>query len=349
VKDATDIPRALEALHLRLILAGHSRHKLSRSGAFLARSLADMQLCVPSQPIYLKGHLSGGVVQNKEYLLRPGLETFDTRLYIPDLTDQEREQLAQYLAQAEAHLKPDMDATRAAYRTERATEIAQVSGVSHEAALAVIDSAVDTQMLFSDFVLHVGREQITVGQVLADPAKWHGKACRDPLDPFGGSKSAAKIYTQQPMPVVNSFLHGGAKYQMLMMPSVAAMPLVTTQQHAEVTDGDILAQMAEDGEEDAVINDVRKVLVTLVGAKTLTVEKTLRELKDRYGFGLGSLRTELAQMIRIKTAASPNADVGHDLAKMVLQRRVTNRLRYTPIATDGSIWLPPVAMRFLIR
>ncbi len=46
VKNATDIPRALEALHVRLCLAGHARHKLSSSGAFLARSFVDQALRV---------------------------------------------------------------------------------------------------------------------------------------------------------------------------------------------------------------------------------------------------------------------------------------------------------------
>ena len=66
VKDATDIPRALDVLHKRLILAGHTRHRISKTGAFLERTLADRALKVPSQPIYVRASVSGKVRQTKQ-------------------------------------------------------------------------------------------------------------------------------------------------------------------------------------------------------------------------------------------------------------------------------------------
>ncbi|WP_223421204.1 DNA primase family protein [Tateyamaria pelophila] len=224
VTDGTDIPRALHALHVRLCLRGQARHKLSRDGKFLDRSFVDMAMKTPQQPAYIRAHCVPPVTQDKQFWMRKGVEMLDTRAVIPDLTQTELAEFDAHLVMAKAGMQDQIDAVRDQYRNERAEEIANDTGVSHETALATVDAMLTTQVLCSDFVLTVGREKVTVGQILAQPAKWHGVACCDPVDPKGAGKTAAKIYSDQGQPMVNSFAHGGAKYTLTLLPSNPVLP-----------------------------------------------------------------------------------------------------------------------------
>ena len=84
----------------------------------------------------------------------------------------------------------------------------------------------------ADWPIRVRNEWITVGQILAEPDRWHDTACYDPLDPSYGGASTAKIYSKQGVPVIASFAHvGGDKpvsYRMMPMPTADAsqMPAV---------------------------------------------------------------------------------------------------------------------------
>lgn len=65
VQDAADIPRSLAVLRDRLILNGLATTKISKDGKFLVRTIVDMQLAVPSQPIFVRASVGDGVVQDK--------------------------------------------------------------------------------------------------------------------------------------------------------------------------------------------------------------------------------------------------------------------------------------------
>ncbi len=229
VADALDIPRALTTLHERMILAGFGRHKLSKTGAFLARSFADQALRVPSQPVYLRAHVQDPVTQDKRFEMRAGVEVLDTRAVIPDMTAEERKTLNKMLADAEDALKPEMARVREDYVTQRVSQMAEAEGITTEAATAAINAAMSGQMLLAEFILYVGKEPVTVAEILSDPAKWHGKACCDPLEPdYNHGRSVAKIYSNQGQPLVHSFAHSGGdqgtKYKMTALPSVPTMP-----------------------------------------------------------------------------------------------------------------------------
>ena len=76
------------------------------------------------------------------------------------------------------------------------------------------------QRLRYDMVLYINKEltnSVRVADVLAQPAKYHGVICADPLEPIDSNGKStygkARIYTNG-VPCVNSFLHGGARYVM---------------------------------------------------------------------------------------------------------------------------------------
>ncbi|MCU9837569.1 phage/plasmid primase, P4 family [Ruegeria sp. WL0004] len=236
VTDGQDIPRALTALHQRMMLAGFTRHKLSESGAFLARSFADQALKVPSQPIYLKASVTPPVTQQKLFQMRDGVEMLDTRACIPDLTTEEAAELTKHLTEAEAALRPEMDAARDAYLVRRTADLAARTGLTEEAALNTIEQAMDGQVLGHDFVLHLKDGTVTVGEILRDPQRWNGVTCCDPIEPdYPSGPTVAKIFTEGRRGRVHSFAHaGGDKGTVYRF--VPLMPEVLRPIHSAPTD-----------------------------------------------------------------------------------------------------------------
>lgn len=199
--EASDIPRALVALHKRLVLSGYAVYKLSAVGAILERSAVDQQLRVPSQPIYIHPTLYG-VTQKKRVEFFPGNEVVDTRVAIPDLTPEEHYAFAKHDAIARAALKDEAEEAAEAYDEARGKTL---PGGAAEARLAR-----ESGHLPNDWPITLSDGNVvTVADILADPKEYHGKTCRDPLEPDYGGKTVAKIYSDQETPLINSWAHGG--------------------------------------------------------------------------------------------------------------------------------------------
>lgn len=215
VMDANDIPRALEVAHKRMVLAGYARHRIAKgiNAAFLNRSLVDLQLRVPSQPIFIRAHLAEGMTQDKVYTLRPGVEMVDTRTVFPELSEGEELAYEGAIAQALLDMKGEMEMARAA-RSADAVAGLVASGMSETDARVTVQ-AVAGGDLGPDFQIVLSNGTIvTVEQILADPGVYHGQTCCDPSNPDRNRKTVAKIYSNQMRPMIHSFAHGGANYRL---------------------------------------------------------------------------------------------------------------------------------------
>ncbi|MGB3312910.1 MAG: hypothetical protein WBB85_00735 [Albidovulum sp.] len=123
VADGSDVPRALEDAHKRLVLSGAGRHKVATDGSFLERSIVDLQLRVPSQPIFLRAHVCDPVMQTKDVRLYDGLAPVDSRVAIPPLSEIEEARLRSMLLEARSHLAPEMARARSLYTGKRVQEM----------------------------------------------------------------------------------------------------------------------------------------------------------------------------------------------------------------------------------
>ena len=211
VADVSDVSRSLEALHVRLVIAGHGKHKLSASGAFLPRSSADQALRPASQPIYARAFCGEGITQKKAVKLNSGVELMDTRKAIPPLTNAERGAYAQALHASRIEMQPEMDRVSAEYLQGRAAELATREGISITSATAIIEASREIDTLAGEFVIHTKLGRVTVNEILDNPTEWHSKTCRDPEDPSNTSPTAAKIYCDQDNPLIHSFAHAGGQ------------------------------------------------------------------------------------------------------------------------------------------
>jgi hypothetical protein len=237
IQDARDIPRAGQALADRLWLGGHGRIDLSASGAMLERTIIDTAVWQPERLDFAGGaecapglqqRLPAPVVTNQDagYL--------DTRQTLPDLTGRERAALANLKEAARAALKPQADSAREIWIGERVKAAVkrlpkdQREDAQHRIERAYREAA-DGGALGPDVIIHInGMGERTVSQILAQPTKYHGKTCRDPLEPdYQGGKMVGWINTRSATPCIRSQAHGGIRYRLIAQVQEPAAPLAT--------------------------------------------------------------------------------------------------------------------------
>ncbi|SFM11189.1 DUF3987 domain-containing protein [Shimia aestuarii] len=208
VSDATDIPRTLDVLHKRALVAGLDMSRVSAKGQCLVRSAVDMKLETPSQPIYMRAVLAPGMTQHKMVELIPGLtEVIDTRTILPALTRDEEVAFDAATRAIAQRLKPECDRVVKEYRAARVAELVD-NGMTEDAALRAVEVMMTGNTLPEGLTIYPHRKDpVTVAQINANPTAWHGVACRDPMEPDYGSSTTAKIYADSPEPYIASFAH----------------------------------------------------------------------------------------------------------------------------------------------
>ena len=228
VLNARDIPRAGQALFERLWLAGFGRYELSKSGAFLARTLIDASVFQPERLDFCGGAECGkGLAQRlpDPVLINPTAPYLDTALIL-DLTPDERATLDALMARERAALDEEQVRVREAWIAERVSE--QVEKLPEpERAQArpslerVYRQAAEGGRLDLDFEITVvkkggkTRKPITVRELLAHRAKYHEATTLDPLEPDypnGEGRLVGWLNLRAHLPYLQSWAHGGVRY-----------------------------------------------------------------------------------------------------------------------------------------
>ena len=225
VQDARDIPRAGQALADRLWLAGHGRIDLSGSGAMLERCVIDAGVWQPERLDFAGGAECGPGLEQRlpaPMLINGDANYLDSRHALPDLTGPERAALATLKEAARSALKPQADSVREVWIGERVDHaVKRLPKEQREEAKPRIErayrEAADGGSLGPDVIIHVnGMGERSVQQIMAKPAQFHGKTCRDPMEPdYQGGKLVGWINTKSATPYINSMAHGGCRYSLI--------------------------------------------------------------------------------------------------------------------------------------
>lgn len=233
VQDASLIPRAGGDLVTLLWGAGFGSIRIGAAGQCLPRTLIDATVWQPERldfagpPI-----LVPGLTRNppKARLIGDPTALLDLRRVI-DLADGAvwaRAKKARATATSAA--KPDADQARAAWVDEHAPALADRRGIDIEEAKAVLTRAAEKRTLTGDFLLIASDgEEVSVGELLDNPAKWHAKRFADPLEPDYSQdhRIAWANLRGGGRPYLFSHAHGGRRFE-LVRPS-RAIQLVTGQ------------------------------------------------------------------------------------------------------------------------
>ena len=223
VQDASDIPRAGQALVDRLWLAGHGWYEVSRSGSLLERCTIDASVWQTNRLDFAAGACCIAPLEQRrgDPVVIAG-QLLDTRAAIPDLSEDERAQLATIKTQAKAMVKDDAEAAKQIFIEEMAIEIAANNPAedAYGQALAIVKRAIENRVLMGDYPITLeDGSRVTVGDVLDDPGKYHGRQTLDPLEPeYCSSKVVGKLYLIGSRPNLHSFAHGGQTFRLIRQP-----------------------------------------------------------------------------------------------------------------------------------
>jgi hypothetical protein len=220
VKNGREIPRTGQVLFDRLWLANYGRYDVSKSGSLLCRTIVDGAVWQPERLDFAGGAACGeGLEQRRPepLLVNPDAEFLDTSVAIPDLSPAERTHLEKLQNEARSARKPEVTVAQAAWVEARMAEtpILGMEEKEIEQRREVYRRAVTDHRLLGDFVLHVvGQGDLTVGEILDNPDKYHGCRTADPLEPdYGNDPRIAWINLRAGgRPYLWSHAHGGQKF-----------------------------------------------------------------------------------------------------------------------------------------
>ena len=222
VTDAALIPEAGKALTSLLWAAGHGYYAIGRAGQALERCLVDAAVWQPERLDFAAPPMLGeGVTRDAptSFVDGDGHKLFDLR----ELLAAADGNVLAAAAEARKHARAAVAGTLAAERTrwvqEQAPILAERRGIDEPHARQVLELAADKRLLTGDYVLlSADGKEVSVGELLDNPSKWHGKRFADPLEPDysnndhriawanlrGGGR--AQIY---------SHAHGGRRFYLL--------------------------------------------------------------------------------------------------------------------------------------
>lgn len=183
VKDASDIPRAGKVLFKRLWLAGHGWIRITKNGSLVERAAVDASVWTPERLDFAGGasctppleqRRPAPVVLNDDF----DSEAVDTRIAVPDLTEEEEAQYEALVAAARGQKKPQADEIRKQWLEDYLAHLP-------EEKREEIQTALDTHVLLPDFPLILSEDDsvVTVREVLANKEFYHKKFVRHPLEP----------------------------------------------------------------------------------------------------------------------------------------------------------------------
>jgi hypothetical protein len=215
VSDGSDIERALKTLHERLWLAGLGYYVVSAAGQLLDRSIIDAAVYGPERLVFEGAPILEPPVAQDRKERRPVAhdgELIDTAKALPALNKAELASLATLNAAARESLKPQVAVARKAW----AKEFAAQHGISEKEA-EKIATAATRYTLQPEFDLEFDElGPCTVADVTADPDKFVSATLADPLEGVIYGRGKAKVFRRANGEVmINSFAHGGIKYQLV--------------------------------------------------------------------------------------------------------------------------------------
>lgn len=264
--DTSKTPIVLERLHHGAIVEGLGRPYVSAIGALLDRSIVDMALKTPCQPIFEGPPLViGEITLDREVEVFHG-ETLNSNEIIieEDITNQATDIKKQW----REDLKDQMIEQRDKWIEARVSE-----GMGRDEAKSTAQATIDEKKIHLPMSLpiHLDSGEIaTVEALLNDPDKYEGQDCHDPLDPDYGSGKAL-LYLKGATPTIHSFAHGATTYE---LPSIEMRFLSELERADEDQRVDVLEAWAPDL--SALSKAKKEVLVARVKEKKLMAMGVVR-------------------------------------------------------------------------
>ncbi len=220
VKDGTDIERFLKTLHGRCWLNGLGWMMVGAGGQLLERSVVDRMVGAAERLVFEGAPVLEPPLEQDQEKRRPVVTNgvaLDTVAACPPLMVVENAKLEKLQAEAKQQLAHERAKARAGFIAREGKRLAERIGISARAAARVLAQQCDG-VLLPDVVLQFDDREFrgaSVGDILADPARFEGATLADPLEgvPYGRCK--AKVMRRADgTPWIHSFAHGRTIYEL---------------------------------------------------------------------------------------------------------------------------------------
>lgn len=132
---------------------------------------------------------------------------------ITELTQDEEQAYLALVADNKNKVRPEAEEIRKSRIQAEAPKLAQQQNITMAQAAEAIRSRASGKLLPDDVIQFQAIGNISVANILADPAKYDNQPCADPLEPEEGT-SKAKFYANADggTPLIHSMLHGSTNY-----------------------------------------------------------------------------------------------------------------------------------------
>lgn len=247
VKEASDIPRAGKVLFDRLWLAGEGYYEISKAGSYLERAPIDQSVFQSSRLDFASGSICIKPLEQRTPPTEPHAGKYlDSKAALPPLTEREQTELEYIKNKLKLRYADEVTKVRADFCHNKAIENLAKQGndkptdAEVSAAKDNVLRALEVSILTGDFVVTMANgELVTVGELLDNPSKYHGKETKDPLEPdYDNNKTCAKLYLYGQRPILSSRAHGGKTYRLVRQPRrikhVSGLMYETTQKTLEL-------------------------------------------------------------------------------------------------------------------
>ncbi|HRD87493.1 MAG TPA: hypothetical protein PK752_04420 [Accumulibacter sp.] len=273
VTDASQIPAAGKALIDLLWAAGLGWIRIGGAGQTLERTIFDSSVWQPERLDFAAiPVLADGLTREapKAMSFNEHSPLTDLRILIAADDGSVKASAKKQREEALRAATPKRDEARAAWVAERAPELAKQRSITEDQAQVILRRACEKRTLMGDFLLKSSDGvDVTVGDLLDNPERWHGKRFADPLEPTYGNDNRIAWANLRGggRPHLYSHAHGGMRYN-LVRPSQRIQ--LAAGQRARVTDS--LLDLERQRGELYDFGDGAS-LVRLAGARTVPVTR----------------------------------------------------------------------------
>ena len=241
VFDASDIPRFTEALFERLWLKGHGYIALAANGSLLIRSLIDLSVSQGQGLDYVGSPSVGeGLVYKAPDIVLSSSNSDEKLLntkFLKSLSQDERRKLNTLQCSAKNEIESESNSKKLEWQ-ERAIVAQMKKGVSEQDARANVDNV--DQDLYDSYLITFADPKlgtVSIKDILADPNRYDGQACADPIEGTAYGQTTAKFYNNGHKKLINSFAHGGKRYYLHNSVELPVSSSLTTPTFDRTKDG----------------------------------------------------------------------------------------------------------------
>lgn len=225
VDDASDIPRAGDALQLKLWQAGYGYIMVSRAGSMLERTTFDASVYQSNRLDFAAGaYCNDGLKQKRgKPFVHDGV-SLDTLTAIPCPDDEGYLITEQAKQAAKNAIKPEADNKRIEWiDTTAKKHAASASDADIQTAKDNLVKSLNNNVLMGDFVVSLKIDnqivELTIGELLDNPVKYHRAQCLDPLEPeYNNHHVCGIVYLIGSRATLYSQAHGGKSFKLLRQP-----------------------------------------------------------------------------------------------------------------------------------